>query len=205
MRNARAAGARALVFSRDEHSAQLFDSAPAGSRWPRSAQGPMAGAEVGVVALVDQEVLGLTRRRGRGSDRGPIRRLKTLRQLVVRRWSQVRSRVSGWKTMISSRRLMNSGRKWRSISLLISDVLHLLVVAVLVAAPKPNAAPPLIRSAPMLLVMIRITLRKSTCGRTSRSGGPSSMICSSMLKTSGCAFSISSSSTTAYGRRRIAR
>ena len=34
---------------------------------------------------------------------------------------------------------------------------------------------------------------------------PSSMICSSMLKTSGCAFSISSNRMTAYGRRRTAR
>ncbi len=33
---------------------------------------------------------------------------------------------------------------------------------------------------------------------------PSSSTCSRMLNTSGCAFSISSSSTTAYGRRRTA-
>ncbi len=47
-------------------------------------------------------------------------------------------------------------------------------------------------------------LRKSTvrpCASVSR---PSSRICSSVLKTSGCAFSISSKSTTEYGLRRTA-
>ena len=56
----------------------------------------------------------------------------------------------------------------------------------------------------MFDVMMRTVFRKSTvrpCASVSR---PSSRIWSSTLKTSGWAFSISSNSTTAYGRRRTA-
>ena len=58
-------------------------------------------------------------------------------------------------------------------------------------------------SAPMFVVMIRIVFLKSITRPTLSVSRPSSMICSSMFHTSGCAFSISSSSTTEYGRRRI--
>src|SRR6478609_8979923 len=56
----------------------------------------------------------------------------------------------------------------------------------------------------MLEVMISTVLRKSTvrpCASVSR---PSSKTCSSVLKTSGFAFSTSSNSTTEYGLRRTA-
>src|SRR5580698_8983411 len=51
-------------------------------------------------------------------------------------------------------------------------------------------------SAPALVVMISTTLRKSTFRPKQSVRCPSSMICKSMLKTSGWAFSISSSNTT---------
>ena len=47
-------------------------------------------------------------------------------------------------------------------------------------------------------------LRKSTVRPCASVRRPSSRICSSVLKTSGCAFSISSKSTTEYGLRRTA-
>ena len=86
------------------------------------------------------------------------------------------SRVSASKTTISSIRFRNSGRK-RSLSSSAERTFD---------------------------VMITTVLRKSTvrpCPSVSR---PSSRICSSTSKTSECAFSISSRSTTAYGRRRTA-
>ena len=64
--------------------------------------------------------------------------------------------------------------------------------------PKPIAA--LARSdAPALVVMMTMTLRKSTCLPLWSVSLPWSMIWSSTLKTSGCAFSISSSSSTTCG------
>ena len=59
-----------------------------------------------------------------------------------------------------------------------------------------------ISSEPTLLVMISTVLRKSTVRPCESVSRPSSSTCSSVLKTSGWAFSISSSSTTEYGRRR---
>ena len=50
--------------------------------------------------------------------------------------------------------------------------------------------------APMFEVMITIVLRKSTVRPWASVSRPSSRIWSRMLKTSGCAFSISSSSST---------
>ena len=58
--------------------------------------------------------------------------------------------------------------------------------------------------APMFEVMMMIVLRKSTVRPFASARRPSSKICSRMLKTSGCAFSISSSRITEYGRRRTA-
>jgi hypothetical protein len=57
---------------------------------------------------------------------------------------------------------------------------------------------------PRLLVMIRIVFLKSTMRPWPSVSRPSSSTCKSTLKTSGCAFSISSKSTTEYGRRRTA-
>ena len=54
-------------------------------------------------------------------------------------------------------------------------------------------------SAPALVVMMMITLRKSALRPLLSVSVPWSITCSSMLKMSGCAFSISSSSSTAYG------
>ena len=58
--------------------------------------------------------------------------------------------------------------------------------------------------APMFEVMITIALRKSTVRPWASVSRPSSRIWSRMLKTSGWAFSISSSSSTEYGLRRTA-
>ena len=54
----------------------------------------------------------------------------------------------------------------------------------------------------MFEVMMMTVFVKSTVRPLPSVRRPSSMICSRMLNTSGCAFSISSNSTTAYGRRR---
>ncbi|MNT79721.1 hypothetical protein D3C72_2190880 [compost metagenome] len=52
---------------------------------------------------------------------------------------------------------------------------------------------------PALVVITRITLRKSALRPLLSVRVPLSITCSSRLKTSGCAFSISSSSTTEWG------
>ena len=62
--------------------------------------------------------------------------------------------------------------------------------------PKPSGVSLVIISAPMLLVMMRMELRKSTVRPWESVRRPSSRICRRMLNTSGCAFSISSSSST---------
>ncbi len=56
----------------------------------------------------------------------------------------------------------------------------------------------------MLLVMMRTVLVKFTVRPRPSVRRPSSSTCNSMLNTSGWAFSISSSSTTEYGRLRTA-
>ena len=61
-----------------------------------------------------------------------------------------------------------------------------------------------ITSEPTFDVMIRIALRKSTVRPWPSVRRPSSSTCSSTLKTSEWAFSISSSRTTEYGLRRTA-
>ena len=59
-------------------------------------------------------------------------------------------------------------------------------------------------SAPALVVMMMMTLRKSALRPLLSVSVPWSITCSSTLKTSGCAFSISSSSSTACGFFEIA-
>ncbi len=56
----------------------------------------------------------------------------------------------------------------------------------------------------MFEVMIKTVFLKSTVLPWPSVRRPSSITCRSTLKTSACAFSISSSSTTEYGRRRTA-
>ena len=76
------------------------------------------------------------------------------------------------------------------------DVGHL--VALLRAVVKP-IVDLFIVSAPALVVMMMMTLRKSALRPLLSVSVPWSITCSSTLKTSGCAFSISSSSSTACG------
>ncbi len=71
----------------------------------------------------------------------------------------------------------------------------------LVSDWKPIDAFFWMKRAPMLDVMIRIAFLKFTRLPRPSVRWPSSNTCSRMLKMSGCAFSISSSSTTEYGFR----
>ena len=91
--------------------------------------------------------------------------------------SRMFSRDSASNSTMSSSRLMNSGLKC-------------------ISAP---AAPP-----GMFEVMMSTTFLKSTVRPWPSVSRPSSMTCRRTLKTSGWAFSISSRSTTEYGRRRTA-
>ena len=86
------------------------------------------------------------------------------------------SRESGLNSTISSIRFRNSGRKWSRIASALR----------------------------MFDVMISTALRKSTVRPWPSVSRPSSSTCSSTSNTSACAFSISSSRTTQYGRRRTA-
>src|SRR3954447_15259333 len=64
---------------------------------------------------------------------------------------------------------------------------------------KPSGVLRAISEAPMFEVMITIACRKSTVRPCESVSRPSSRICRRMLKTSGWAFSISSSRSTEYG------
>ena len=91
------------------------------------------------------------------------------------------------KAMTASRRLRNSGVNMRLIASVSSPSR--------LARPKPIGA--LARSdAPAFVVMIRMTLRKSTDLPLWSVSLPWSITCRRMLNRSGCAFSISSSSST---------
>ena len=79
---------------------------------------------------------------------------------------------------------------------------RILVAAVLARAPRSrwccvSTIPVPTFDVMTITVFLKLTVRPWPSVRR-----PSSRICSSMLKTSGCAFSISSNSTTEYGRRR---
>ena len=69
---------------------------------------------------------------------------------------------------------------------------------------KPSVVVVVMSRAPTFEVMMMTVLRKSTVRPWASVRRPSSRICSRMLNTSGCAFSISSKSTTEYGRWRTA-
>ena len=95
------------------------------------------------------------------------------------------SRLSRWKITVSSIRFRNSGLKVdASTSSICSRI-------------PSSTIGPVIRSEPTFEVMIRIVLVKLTVRPWPSVSRPSSMIWRRTLKTSGWAFSISSSSTTA--------
>ena len=120
--------------------------------------------------------------------------------------ARVCSALRGWKTTISSMRLMNSGRRkaasaaWASVASA-SDAAA-SSTAILWSRADANRSPR--ASAPALDVMMIRVLRKSTSRPLLSVRRPSSRTWSRMLNTSGWAFSISSRSTTLYGRRRTA-
>ncbi len=88
-------------------------------------------------------------------------------------------------TITSSTRLRNSGRKWlRTTAMTRSWMASSLTVGSIISEPRFD-------------VMISTVLVKSTVRPWPSVSRPSSSSCRSTLKTSGCAFSISSSSTTA--------
>ncbi len=104
--------------------------------------------------------------------------------------SRIVSSSRGAKGMVASRRLRNSGEKIRLIASVSSPLLC--------GGLKPMLAR-CISNAPALLVMIRITCRKSVERPVLSVSFPWSMICRRILNRSGCAFSISSRSRTACG------
>ena len=85
---------------------------------------------------------------------------------------------------------MNSGRR-KSFSAFIA----LSLLCSLTVAPKPMLPPPLL-PLPALVVMMMTVFSKFTVRPWASVMRPSSRICSSTFITSGCAFSISSNSTT---------
>ena len=105
--------------------------------------------------------------------------------------------VSGLNSTMSSSRFRNSGRKYPRISAITRSRASGLI--------SPSAVASATRySEPMLEVMMMTVLRKSTVRPCASVSLPSSRTCSSVLNTSGCAFSTSSNSTTEYGLRRTA-
>ena len=105
----------------------------------------------------------------------------------------VSSSVSALKTTNSSRRFRNSGR-YRS----------LMAAMTRLFTSRLSPATSRMRSLPTLLVKTTMQLRKLTVSPFESVSRPSSSSCSIRSKTSPCAFSISSKSTTLYGRRRTA-
>ena len=105
--------------------------------------------------------------------------------------------------MISSSRLRNSGRKKSlSVSITLSFACPYSASSSLsILNPKLDIRS--MCSAPMFEVMMMIVFLKFTLRPLASVRCPESSTWSRMLKTSGCAFSISSRRITAYGRRRI--
>ena len=97
--------------------------------------------------------------------------------------------------MISSRRFRNSGLKVRFTSFLTSSSTFSAIASSFVDW-KPRPSRFCRCRAPMFDVMMMIVFLKSTVLPSPSVNWPSSKTCSRMLKTSGCAFSISSSRTT---------
>ena len=95
------------------------------------------------------------------------------------------------KTMVSSTRFKNSGRK-SFLSSAMTDLRMSVSDKPCLAPPKPRPVSFEISRAPTLLVMMMMVLRKSTLRPWESVRRPSSRICRRILKTSGWAFSISS-------------
>ena len=108
----------------------------------------------------------------------------------------ISSLPSGLYITISSNRFKNSGRK-----LCFSNPSTASFACWVIC---PFSMPSKIYWLPKLLVRIRIVFLKSTVLPWLSVIRPSSSTCNSTLNTSGCAFSISSNSTTLYGLRRTA-
>jgi len=126
----------------------------------------------------------------------------------VKEWEEREIELSERKITVASKRLMNSGLKARlraSFNFLrMSSYETRSSVASSRLSAKPRDDCFLITSAPMLEVITMIALRKSTLRPFASERWPSSIICSNILCTSGCAFSTSSKTTMEYGRRRKA-
>ena len=105
------------------------------------------------------------------------------------------SGVSGWNITVSSMRLRNSGR---NASFAAERMRSSAAAGSAAVKPMPRRELP----APRFDVITSTVFVKSTVRPSPSVSRPSSMTCSSTFQTSGCAFSISSSSTTEYGRRR---
>ena len=116
----------------------------------------------------------------------------------------ISSFVSLWKTITSSMRFRSSGRKTFFSSPMTRSFMSSYERPESSPIEKPSDWFFEIEAAPMFEVMITIVLRKSTLRPWASVSFPSSRIWSRMLKTSGCAFSISSRRTTEYGLRRTA-
>ena len=108
---------------------------------------------------------------------------------------------SGWNTMISSSLLRNSGRYFAPSSRLTSACTFWYVLP---APLSPWSMDRKIAWEPTLEVMMSMALVKSTVLPFESVSRPSSSTWSKMLKTSGCAFSISSRRTSVCGLRRTA-
>src|ERR1035441_551956 len=114
---------------------------------------------------------------------------------------KISSWLSWWNTMMSSTRFRNSGRKC-----CLSSSCTLLFIRSYEprdwpAVPKPTETPLEMSLVPRLVVMMMTVFLKSTTRPWASVRRPSSRICSSELKMSGCAFSISSNRTTENGFR----
>jgi len=99
---------------------------------------------------------------------------------------------------MSSMRFKNSGR---NVARSASSMARCFVSS---AFSSPFSENSRMNCDPTLLVMMMIVFLKLTTRPWPSVRRPSSRTCSSTLNTSGCAFSISSSKTTLYGRRRTA-
>ena len=124
-----------------------------------------------------------------------------IRLIIIRTILVMSSLLKAWKTIVSSMRLMNSGRNARFSS----SSTRSFIFSWVLSSPsgrKPGETRLPMKLVPRLEVMIRIVFLKSTTWPTESVRRPSSSTWSSMLNTSGWAFSISSKSTTEYGRRR---
>ena len=124
-----------------------------------------------------------------------------MREIISRTMDLMCASDSGWNTMMSSIRFTNSGRNARFIS----SITRSFILSYDCSSDswrKPGVVRLPMMLVPRFDVMIRMLFLKSTTCPSESLRRPSSSTCRSMLKTSGCAFSISSNSTTEYGRRR---